>query len=124
MNVAAEEENIDPRNPRYPMFNIGYEEEKKPNFERAKERLKDIKNVESLGQQAILKKSKYFENNPGAKEFFSRDKEQGPGMDDVKKFLGGKSKRTTHKRKYKSKKKNIIRKGKQSRRKGRKTSKK
>ena len=102
-NVIYVKEDMDPR---YPKFNVGYEEEKKPNFERAKERLKDIKNVESLGQQARLKKSNYFENNPGAQEFFRRHKEQGPGMDDVKKFLGGatKKKKTNTKGKKKASK--------------------
>ena len=65
-NVWYVEEDIDLR---YPMFNTGYEEEKKPNVEQAKERLKDKKNVESLGQQAESNNQNYFKNNPAAKEF-------------------------------------------------------
>ena len=106
------------------MFDHSGYKQKKPTLERARERQVDRGELQYLGQQAIEDNSDYFQNNPGAQEFFSTSKEHGPGIDYVNEFLGGKSKRKTHKRKYKSKKKNISRKRKQSRRKGKKTNKK
>ena len=105
--------NLDPKLGMRDMFkNSGYKHTQ-PNIELAKERLKDLKNVETLGQQATLKNSEYFGNNLGAETVFA---EQGL-RDKIGENFGGKSKKTTRKRKYKSKKKNISRKRKQSKRK-------
>jgi hypothetical protein len=90
----------------------------KPTLERARELQNNVRNVRRIRVKA--KQSDPGLSSSAIEVFNNSDLIRYMG----KNFLGGSRIRKTHKRKYKSKKKNITRKRKQSRRKGKKTNKK
>ena len=97
----------------------------RPNVERSRQRVKDKRSYDVI-KDAVQHKDAARDGNLGTDPIAQVFRNPYGARSDIKSYLGGKKRRKTRKRKYKtinnkSKKKNISRKRKQSNKKGKKT---
>ena len=85
------------------MFNnSGYTHEE-PSVERSKQRIQDKQNLDNLHEDVVSNTNK-LNMSESTRKVLSLKPEQGPGIENIKEFLGGKKVKKTHSKKKRSRK--------------------
>lgn len=85
------------------MFNnSGYTHEQ-PSVERSKQRIQDKQNLDNLHED-VVSNTKKLNMSESTRKVLSLKPEQGPGIENIKEFLGGKKVKKTHSKKKRSRK--------------------